>query len=138
MREVDFYFSDDGDFIVDNNADLMDTSEDSYRSLIQGVMTRLNYNKNEWPGSGAFIGANMSEFQGMPNTAETGDKIRTRIISELTRHGFIKQANLNVTVVPLSHKTILCKIMIKVANNILQYNYRFSFRERTAYAKGDS
>lgn len=136
--EKDFYFSDDGEFILDENKDIMDTSYDYNRSLIQGIQARLKFNKNEWPGASKNVGANISEFQGKPNTAEVGAQIKTRIIVELTKDGFLKTTDLKVDIIPFSETEIICKILVKSKGKVLVYNHYFSYREKPHFNIGDT
>lgn len=134
--ENDFYFTHDGDFIISHDKDLLDTSESPYRSLFQGIDARLNFNRGEWPGRNNSIGANIIDFIGKPNTEETGDEIKLRIISSLTSNGFISQKDLSVEMIPIDKNVILAKILIRVGNSIVSYSTKFSLREKTYGRKG--
>jgi hypothetical protein len=136
-KNTDLYWSDDGDFILSANKDIEDTSTESFRSLIQGIKARLNFNVGEWPGRGARIGANLADFHGKPNTEATGNLIKSRIISELTKSGFIATADLFVDVFPISLYAVLAKIVVRTPVGLVTYNQRFSIREEAFGKKGE-
>lgn len=131
----DFYFSEDGDFILSANRDIQETSSDPYRSLFQEIKARLNYNRGEWPNN---LGANITDFNGKENTRENAEKIKLRMTTELTRNGFLNIKDFNITIVPLSSETLLAIINIKSGTKLLTYNHKFSNREKTFGTKGSS
>lgn len=128
----DLYFNEEGDLVISSNKDLQDTGNNQYRSLIQGIRARLNFRQGEWPYKGSLIGANLSDFYGLPNTRETGELIKTRVINTLTSDDFISLKNLFVDVIPLTKNLINIKIDINVGNKIITYNSKFSLREDNA------
>lgn len=125
----DLFLSDDGDLILSAQKDLESTETDPLRSLVQGIRTRLNFRSGEWPGLAKNLGANLSDFSGKPNTKENGEIIKSRVMSELTKNGFISRNDLNVDVIPISSNHVLVKIIVKTSAGIYEYNTRFSFRE---------
>jgi hypothetical protein len=136
-KNTDLYWSDDGDFILSANKDLEDTSTEAFRSLVQGIKARLNYNVGDWPGRAAKLGANLADFNGKPNTETTGDLIKSRISSELTKGGFIATSDLFVDVFPISLHAVLAKIVVRTPVGLVTYNQRFSIREEAFGKKGE-
>lgn len=136
-KKTDIYWSDDGDFILSANKDFEDTSTESFRSLMQGIKARLNFNVGEWPGRGSKIGANLADFHGKPNTEATGTLIKSRIISELTKGAFIASSDLFVDVFPISLHAVLAKIVVRTPVGLVTYNQRFSIREEAFGKKGE-
>lgn len=134
--ENDFWFSHDGDFLLSHDKDILDTSDSPYRSLFQGIDSRLNFNKGEWPGKNNNIGANIVDFIGKPNTEETGDEIKLRIINSLTQDNFLSEKDLSVEMIPLDENVILAKLYIKVGSTVATYTTKFSLREKTYGRKG--
>lgn len=135
-NSTDFYFSADGDFLLSENKDVMDTSTNSQRSFTQEIYSRLNFRKGEWPGAPT-VGIDLSDFIGKPNTAEQADKIKFRVIMALTMGGFISTNDLLVDVIPLSNFLVLVKITVRSGNNIVPYFMRYSLREKSFGEKGD-
>lgn len=125
----DIFFSDDGDFVLSAQKDLEATGSDPYRSLLQSIRSRLNFRRGEWPGRARDIGANLTDFNGKPNTEEIGEDIKLRVINELTKGGFISVNDLFVDVIPVAKTAILIKIRVRTAAGIFEVNTRFSFRE---------
>lgn len=134
--ENDIWFSHDGDFLLSHDKDLLDTNDSSYRSLFQGIDSILNFNKGEWPGRNNSTGANIIDFIGKPNTEETGDEIKLRIINSLTQNGFISEKNLSVEMIPLDVNIIMAKLYIRIGSTIATYTTKFSLREKTYGRKG--
>lgn len=126
---TDLYFSDDGDFILSTNKDLYSTIGDPNRSLIQGIRSRLNFRGGEWPGRGDTLGANITDFIGKNNTAEIGEQIKLRVISELTSGGFISANDLLVDIVPISKTQLLVLLKVRTIGGLFEYRTQFSLRE---------
>lgn len=118
----DFYFSDDGDFILSANKDFQDTISSPYRSLAQEIKTRLD--------------RSLDDFLGKQNTLDTGNKIKLRVITELTKYSLVATSDLNVDVIPTGKESVLIKIFIKSGNKITVFNHKFSTREKSFGNKG--
>lgn len=118
----DFYFSDDGDFVLSANKDFQDTISSPYRSLAQEIKTILN--------------KSLDDFLGKTNTLELSLKIKLRVITELTKYGLIAANDLNVDVIPLSNVSLLIKIFVRSGNKITIFNHKFSTKEKSFENKG--
>lgn len=118
----DFYFSDDGDFILSANKDFQDTISSPYRSLYQEIKTRLD--------------KSLDDFLGKENNLETSLKIKLRVITELTKFSLIANNDLNVDVIPLGKELVLIKIFVRSGNKINVFNHKFSTREKDFGNKG--
>lgn len=118
----DFYFSDDGDFVLSANKDFQDTISSPYRSLAQEIKTILN--------------KSLDDFLGKTNTLELSLKIKLRVITELTKYGLIAVNDLNVDVIPLSNVSLLIKIFVRSGNKITIFNHKFSTKEKSFENKG--
>lgn len=126
----DLYFTDAGDFVLGANGDLEDTKLHAYRGFIQRVKTRMMSKRGEWilqPG----VGADLSEFAGQPNTRETGDRIKSRVITELTWDGLLQSQELIVDVIPVDDRQIAIIIFMTPpqSENNLILNFTYDLRD---------
>ena len=110
---TDFLWTSRGDiFIADG--DIKDTEEDPLRSVVQEIKTRASGDQGDWKMN-VNVGSNISSLVGQPNNKETAEHIKTRIISALTRHGFIKANDLSIRYMPISREKLLVRISLSVA-----------------------
>jgi hypothetical protein len=114
---IDLYFSLDEDYVLGPEGDLLDTSFDIFRSLWQEVRTRVKAERGDW-AEHPNIGAELHELLGEVNARFTAEEGRTKIISCLTRGGFINNGALSVRYVPIARNIILYLIEIQVTNPI--------------------
>jgi len=117
---VDLYWTVDGDlFFKDEDADVGLADADQNAILEGSIMRRLQSNIGDWRDQPE-IGCNLSEFMGMPNTAETAALITDRIISSLTADDLVKGSDLNVDVVPIATNKILILLEVKALEATLE------------------
>lgn len=121
---VDFYWTFDGDFIVGPSGDLHDTSDDSLRSLVQEVKTRLMSDQWDW-SIFPRVGAGLSDLVGQPNNRETAEDGKAKIISALSRDGLVNSEDISVKYVPISRDLIMYRLSITVANTALSYDSQY-------------
>lgn len=108
---VDFKFSWDGDYIVDETGDIQDTSEDYLLSLQQEIQTRVKSTLGDWRDNEG-IEASLDDFVGEPNTPETANEIQRRVVSSLS--GLVSPSDLRVRIVPVHIHKVLIAIGIDV------------------------
>jgi hypothetical protein len=110
---VDLMWTSRGDCYI-QDGDLMDTSLDPLRSLVQEVKTRASADIGDW---NVFpdIGSNISDLVGEPNNKITAESMKTKILSALARHGFILTSDLEISYVPVDIDKLMVRIKIKVA-----------------------
>jgi hypothetical protein len=127
-ESLDFYFSSNGDFCLDDTGMLKDTKNDKYRYFIQRVNNRLSSTHGDW-SLAPRVGANLTDFLGSPNTAATGESIRRRVYTELTRDGFVSGKDLKVEVIPLSQSSVGIIINVTPPDTtsqvVLTYSYDY-------------
>lgn len=99
-ESLDLYFSDQGDFIIGPDGDLFDTVDDSHRSLYQEIITLSTSNYNDF-ALHPTLGANLQEFTGARNNAQTGALIRERLQQTLTDF-LLLEGTYQIEVVPIS------------------------------------
>lgn len=124
-RMTDLYFTEDGDFVLDaETGDLEDTKLHQYRGFIQRVVTRVMSQKGEW-NLQKDVGAGVGDFLGKPNTAALGDRIRSRIFSELIREGLVSPGDLNILVFPTGIHSLA--IVVQVTPPDVQSKVQLTF-----------
>jgi hypothetical protein len=130
MHEInDLYFSEAGDFFVDDNGDLRDTKFDAYRGLIQRVDTRILSSRGDWaPEPG--VGANLSDFLGKKNNARIGQAIKERIENELRQEDLLRAGEFAVDVVPIASEQIAILVIITPPGITGQITRLFSYSLR--------
>lgn len=109
---TDLLWTSRGDLYI-SNGDLMDTYKDPLRSLYQETKNRASSDKGSWtifPD----IGSDISDFVGEPNNKVTAESIKIRILSSLTRHGFIHSEDISIKYIPISVEKLLFRISIRV------------------------
>lgn len=121
---VDFYWTFDGDFLVGPGGDIHDTSDDPLRSLVQEVKTRLMSDQQDW-GLFPRVGAGLSALVGQPNTKETAEDGKAKIISALSRDGLVSPDDLSVKYLPVSRDTIMYRLTIAVASTAFNYKTQY-------------
>ncbi len=108
---VDLYFTETGDFFLDTNGDLADTSKDLYRGLVQRIDTRMKSSKQDWATQPS-VGAGLTDFLGKRNTAELGQVIKSRVYSELYQEDLLRAGEVVVETFPISKTQVGISIII--------------------------
>lgn len=129
-RMVDLYFTDDGDFVLDENTgDLEDTLLYQYRGFVQRLLTRTMSQKGEWQQQ-KDVGAGISDFLGKRNTAELGERIRSRLYSELIKENLVAPADLNILVFPTGDTSVGIVLRIRPPGTQVKIQLTFSYDMR--------
>lgn len=110
---VDLLWSSDGDFFFDSNQeDLEDTKHIIGRDLIQRIDARLS----SAPGDFAYMRtsevANIGEYMGRINNAETAAQIRDAITYALTSGNFLSSSEFQVDIAPDSPNSIIVLLIV--------------------------
>ena len=119
---IDLEFTWDGDYTIGDDGDLGDTSDDYIVSLIQEVQTVIKSEFGDWEKFPT-LGADLSDFNGEPNTKATAKRITDRVTSKLTAIGLVKAEDLTVKIIPVGTSQVLISIRIQATptpNNSLQ------------------
>lgn len=106
----------DGDFIVGEDGDLKDTSDDFIKSLETEIRTVMRSESSEWEKH-PMLGCNLSDFRGEPNTREVADLMKAQITSELIASGVVKRGDVDVRIIPTGPHEILVMINVSVASS---------------------
>lgn len=119
---IDLAWTWDGDYVLGDNGDIDDTSSDYIISLVQEIQTIVKGELGDWEKS-PNICADLCDFNGEPNTKNTGSKIINRITSKIVSNGLVKSEDLQVKVVPIGTNQVLVSIRVQATptpNNSLQ------------------
>lgn len=108
---IDLDWSWDGDFGIDVTGDVLDTSSNFLRSIVNEVQTVIKSESLDWEKD-VTLGSDLSDFQGEPNTADTGQAIQDRIKAALVNQGIVQSGDLTVKVVPVHNNQVM--IMIRI------------------------
>ena len=104
----------DGDLMVGEDGDL--NLVDGFEWLYREVNKRVRTDNPDWRGHPT-IGANLTDFQGQPNTAEAGRRIKQRLIYVLSQGNIAFPGEFSVRVTPISRDGILIMIYLDLAGN---------------------
>jgi len=109
MREAtDIFISQNGDIEIENK-DIKVVSGDKYREM--SAINRIKSIKIDWFYDN--IGADMEEILGEPNTEETANIGKNKIIKSLTEDSLFNLDEIFIKVVPISKNDILYMIALK-------------------------
>jgi len=111
---TDLLWTTHGDYYIGRDNDLMDTSFDPLRSLVQEVRTRIMSDQGDWVNDPS-IGGNISDFVGKMNNKPTAEGLKVRIIGCLTRDNFIHPQDLKVMYLPVDRDRIMFRLSVRVA-----------------------
>jgi hypothetical protein len=126
---VDLLFSESGDFVLGENGDLADTRSRAYRGFIQMVLNRIMSSKGDWPLH-PDIGVGLNAFVGKPNTKVIADRIKQKIVSELSKDDLIRGNELIVDIFPVSSNAIAIGVIVSPPGSGRQINLVFTYDMR--------
>jgi len=108
-KSVDVFWKSDGDFALDSRGDIRKADARDARVGRQILMNRLMSAHGDWPLQ-QNLGAGIADFAGMPNTRETAQRLKARIVGELTWDGAVNASTLKVQIVPNGLRSLLIMI----------------------------
>jgi len=108
---IDLDWTWDGDYMVGNDGDIKDTSDDLLKSIETEVATIVKSDALDWEKD-PFIGASLSDFVGEANKRETGKRIEERVLLALGAADILQTGDLEVKVVPISAHQVMIMITI--------------------------
>lgn len=110
---VDLAFSSHGDWIIGHDGGLMDTDADPLRSIVQEILSIVKSELGSWrlaPNRGA----SLSDFVGETNDKATAERIKTRILSSLTKNGLVNSHDLKIIYAPIDREQLMVRIGLSV------------------------
>lgn len=125
---LDLSFPWNGDYPIDSDGDLEDTSDDGLLSLIHQIHDLCASEVKDWelyPNRTA----NLDAFHGEPNNRATGRRIENSLMMAIIAAGLVAEEDLQVRVVPIHIHKVLIVITINAiatANNNLVQGQRLT------------
>ena len=111
-RVNDLRFGTFGDLSIGPDGDLEDTeSIAELLSFVQEIKNRLSSDLYDW-AIHPHIGAGMADLQGEPNSPETAEEGRIKIVASLTKDGLVDSSLIKIRYAPVNANTILYNIII--------------------------
>jgi hypothetical protein len=108
---VDLDFTWDGDFLLDKQGDLKDTSEDLLLSFKNEIFTIVKSDLTDWREDPS-VGADLGDFVGEPNTIDTAKEIQNRVKNSLLL--IATESDISVRVVPVGIHRVLVALQVQV------------------------
>ena len=109
---VDADFTWDGDYTVGQDGDLGDTADDYIRSLVNEIRDLVKSDFGDWQKDPSYAG-DLTDFNGEPNTRETGKRIEDRVKSRITAAQIVTAQDLFVKVTPVHVNQVLITIRVQ-------------------------
>lgn len=122
LDSIDLDFSWNGDYLIGHDGDLLDTSDDLLRSLVNEIQTIVKSDFGDWLKQ-PNLGAGLNDFKGEGNTRDTGNKIKQRLVTKLTANNLLRQSDLQIKITPVHTHQVLIMIRVQAdatAGNHLQ------------------
>jgi hypothetical protein len=111
---TDMYWTNGGDFTIDQRGDLMDSSDNPLRSLVQEIRTRVEAEPGDW-GAYPTLGAALDNFIGEPNNRALAQEIKARLRFSITDRGLVSSNDLLIDIVPTSNRMVAVMMRVNVS-----------------------
>lgn len=123
-NHIDLWFTNDGDFAIDANGDLKDTSSITGRSTLQEIRTRLRAVPGDWLLNPGF-GANIESFLGESATSATIAAVGRAITESITFDGLASPANIEVIPIQISKTIYYFRVIIQTSEGELTETFGY-------------
>lgn len=120
FTDIDFWFSHDGDFAVDDAGDLKSTQTLYAGSLLQEMRDRVRSSKGDWklrPN----VGANLSSLIGENLTSQLIDRITQRIETELVYDRLLTAGEYEILPLQIGKHNLIFRIVVSSPNGELSF-----------------
>jgi hypothetical protein len=108
---IDLAWSWDGDLAIDDNGDIKDTQSNYLLALADTIQAVVKSESFDWEKD-PLLGANLSDFQGEPNTRDVGKAIEDQIKIALTSQRIVNNGDVKVRVVPVHANQVMISIVV--------------------------
>ena len=125
---VDLWFEREGDLVIGDDGDILDTSAVKGRSLLQEIRTRLDSTRGEWMLNKT-IGANLKSYLGEARTASTIGVIVNAMAYALCFDGLIETGDLEIIPLPINRSEVMFRIIVKTVDGELTEDFMYSSEE---------
>jgi hypothetical protein len=116
-RVNDLRWTWNGDLVIGENGDLVDTTAHQLLSFVQEIKTRVRSELYDWQLH-PYLGAALIDLVGEPNNREIAEQGKARIISALARDGFVARRYIKVAYVPVDRHHLMYRLTITVPDMI--------------------
>ena len=110
---IDLFFNNAGDITIDGDKDIASTEHDALLSFKQEIRNRVKSDLMDWTVH-PWIGAGLTEIVGEPNSKETAEVGKEKILNSLTTGAFVAAQDVNIRYMPVSKDAIAYSIKIGV------------------------
>lgn len=112
----DFYITADGDISIDGTkGDIKRVDSNGMEIFRQHMVRRLMTNSGDFALS-PDTGANLGNFVGLPNNAETGSLIKSQLIDSLVFDNLFASNTLDLRIFPLSETSIAMFLITRLSS----------------------
>lgn len=108
ISKVDFYWSDNGDFTIENG-DIKDTNRTNGAGFLEEVSLRLKSSVGDWKFA-PDEGASLSTFEGETNNSATWNRIYESILYSLTYDLFVYPDSVQINIAPIDSSEIAIRV----------------------------
>jgi len=112
LDSLDLDVTFDQDYIIGQDGDLKDTSEDYLLSLENEIRTIVKSDTLDWIKH-PMLGCNLLDFQGEANTRRIGGLIEDRVRSRILDIGIVPDSALGIRVSPVGEHEVIIIITIQ-------------------------
>lgn len=109
----DALFTWDGDYEVGPDGDLGNSLSNPIAPLLTQIHQILRSETGDWLNH-TFMGSNLSDFHGEPNTPASAKLLEERIRSSLTAYNTVRSEDLIIRVIPINSNQLLIALAINV------------------------
>lgn len=110
---IDLAWTWDGDLVIDKLGDIKDTQDNYLQALADTIQAVVKSETFDWEKD-PMVGANLSEFQGEPNTRQLGKAIEDRVKIALISQNIVQRGDINIKVVPVHANQVAIYITVSV------------------------
>jgi len=127
-RSKDALWTTDGDLYLDPNGkgEVYIATAKQDEILHSSVIKRLTSSQGDWR-TVYDLGADLRDFMGLPNSRETSDFIKSRVLSTLTQDGLIRSGAIDIELFPISLREVFGMMYIDSLNGEGPQSLGFSF-----------
>ena len=108
---IDLWFTHDGDYQVDSNGDLKDTSSEYERSLVQEIRTRTMASTGDWKLTPT-LAANVDSFLGNAATDVVLKNVAESIRNVLTIDNLLTPRDFDVSFIRVSSSIVMYRVTL--------------------------
>lgn len=122
--EVDLWYTDEGDLMVDSTGDLKDTSSSYGRAVVQEIGDNLRGTPGDWALT-KFIGAGLLSYRGRPATEQVRLEIEQLIIQVLSDNRLLRPSEFQLVTVIIPDGYLIGRLIINTPRGQLSIDLSY-------------